>query len=125
MSDQDSGSSLAWFLAGAALGAAGALLFAPQSGRETREILRQRAAEGRERASEYGREARDRGREYYERSREYADRAAEKGRAAAEKGKEFLDRGRQMADDATSRFRRNPDAAADEVESAAQEALDL
>ena len=41
MSDHDSGSSLAWFLAGAALGAAGALLFAPQSGRETREIIRQ------------------------------------------------------------------------------------
>ena len=39
MSNQDHGASLAFFLAGAALGAVGALLLAPQSGRETREQI--------------------------------------------------------------------------------------
>lgn len=47
------------FLAGAAVGAAAALLFAPVTGRETREYLGQRAREGRERASDAARQGRD------------------------------------------------------------------
>ena len=54
------------FAAGAALGAAVALLFAPAKGDETREFLSQRAKEGRDRASEaakQGREIVNRGRD--------------------------------------------------------------
>lgn len=54
-----SGSLLMAFIAGAAVGAAAALLFAPGPGRETREYLNQRAREGRTRASEAARQGRD------------------------------------------------------------------
>ncbi len=47
------------FAAGAAVGAAVALLFAPAKGEETREYLSQRAKEGRDRAAEAARQGRD------------------------------------------------------------------
>ena len=54
------------FAAGAAVGAAVALLFAPARGEETRDYLSQRAKEGRDRATEAAKQGRDmvnRGRE--------------------------------------------------------------
>ncbi len=77
MAEDHSDTSLAWFLAGAALGAAGALLLAPQSGSETREVLRRRTLEGRERLNKSGREAFEKGRELYDRGKEVAEDAAE------------------------------------------------
>ena len=103
MNHDDHGAPLAFFLAGAALGAIGALLLAPQSGRETREQLRRRAAEGRERAYEAGRQAAERGRDYYDRGRRVAEDAAESGR-------HMLDRGRELADEAAKRLRRGEEA---------------
>ena len=47
------------FLAGAAAGATVALLFAPASGRETREYLTEKAREGQDKASEFARQGRD------------------------------------------------------------------
>jgi gas vesicle protein len=77
------GSILLAFLLGAVSGAAVALLYAPATGRETREYLSERAREGRDRANvmaEKGRQilnegrdtiasAIDRGREAYHQSR--------------------------------------------------------
>jgi gas vesicle protein len=90
MSDKDDGARLVWFLAGAALGAAGALLMAPQPGHETREQLRRRAEQGRGYVQDRGREAVDRSRELYQRGREIAEEAATQGRQAIEKGRERL-----------------------------------
>ncbi|HEX5110620.1 MAG TPA: YtxH domain-containing protein [Vicinamibacterales bacterium] len=53
------GGLLVAFIAGAAVGAAVALLFAPASGEQTREFLGQRAREGRDRAAEAARQGRD------------------------------------------------------------------
>lgn len=47
------------FIAGAAVGAAVALLFAPATGEQTRDYLGQRAREGRDRAAEAARQGRD------------------------------------------------------------------
>jgi gas vesicle protein len=47
MSDNDS-SSIGWFLAGLGLGALVGVLYAPKSGRETRDTIRQSATEGRD-----------------------------------------------------------------------------
>ena len=79
------GSVLLAFLLGAVSGAAVALLYAPKTGRETREYLGERAREGRERAAEAaqrGREAIDRGREAINQGRETLSTAIDRGREA-------------------------------------------
>lgn len=53
------GGVLVAFIAGAAVGAAVALLLAPATGEETREYLGQRAREGRDRASDAARQGRE------------------------------------------------------------------
>ena len=74
---EDAGISLAWFLVGAAVGATIALLYAPQSGRETRRFISKKTEQGREAIVDSSKEVLDRGRELYERGREFADEAAE------------------------------------------------
>lgn len=77
-----------WFLCGAVLGAAVALLSAPGSGERTRRKLRQQAEQGRKTIIESGQELFEKGRELYERGREIAEDAAEmfeRGRRIAEK----------------------------------------
>ncbi len=83
MAQEDTGACLAWFLLGATLGVVGALLLAPQSGSETRDLVRKKALEGRDSLSKTGREVYERGREVYDRGRELAEDASdlyEKGR---------------------------------------------
>jgi gas vesicle protein len=78
---------LVWFLTGAALGAAVALLYAPQSGRDTRRYLGKKAKHGREAFSDVSREAIDKGRDLFEKGRKMADDAAdlfERGRRLVE-----------------------------------------
>lgn len=66
---QDSNDAV-WFLMGAAVGAAVALLCAPHSGEKTRKLIARRATES-------GRELMDRGRDLYDKGRDLADEAAE------------------------------------------------
>ena len=74
---QDNGERMIWFVAGAAIGAAVALLYAPQSGDRTRRLISRKAKEGREVLSESGRDLLDKGRDLYEKGRQVADDAAE------------------------------------------------
>lgn len=67
--DYNEGAGAVWFLAGAAVGAAVALLFAPQSGEKTRKLLTRQAERGRDSLV-------DRGREIYDKGHEIADEAA-------------------------------------------------
>jgi gas vesicle protein len=64
-----------WFLTGAAFGAGIALLFAPQSGEETRTYLRSQARRGRDKVAEAGREVAEKGRRLFETGLELADEA--------------------------------------------------
>jgi gas vesicle protein len=73
----DSGSKLLWFIAGASVGAAVAVLYAPVSGVETRKVLRKKSNEGRKMLEGSGREFFDRSRDLYEKGRHLADEAAE------------------------------------------------
>jgi gas vesicle protein len=66
-----------WFLAGAVVGAAAALLLAPNSGRDTRRYLNKTTKEGREAMETSGRELMDRGKELYDRGKQIADDASE------------------------------------------------
>lgn len=75
MQRQDS-NGFVWFVAGVAIGATVALLYAPQSGEETREKLASKAREGKDMLADRSRSVLDRGREFYDRGREIADEAA-------------------------------------------------
>lgn len=72
------GSILLAFILGAVSGAAVALLYAPTSGRETREYLGDKAKEGRERAAQ----AAAKGREMLNQGRDTLTTAIERGREA-------------------------------------------
>ena len=90
MANNDNGTGvLMAFIAGAAVGAAVALLFAPASGEETRELLGQKAREGKAKA----REAMDQGRDYYNSQRDNLVTAVERGREAFQQAR---DRGDQV-----------------------------
>jgi gas vesicle protein len=79
---------IGWLVVGAVLGAAVALLLAPEAGDRTRRKLMKQAERGRKGILESGQEIFERGRELYERGREIAEDAAaifERGRRIAEK----------------------------------------
>jgi gas vesicle protein len=82
------GSILLAFILGAVSGAAVALLYAPATGRETREYLGERAREGRQRAAE----AAEKSREFINQGRDTIANAIERGREAYEQA-----RGRENA----------------------------
>jgi gas vesicle protein len=73
----DNNTGLVWFVAGAAIGASIALLYAPQSGRDTRRFINKKTRQGREVLEETGRDLADKGRELYKKGRGLADDAAE------------------------------------------------
>ena len=77
MAEQDNSGKFIWFFAGAAIGAAIALLYAPASGAETRRRIGDTAREGRDTLAEKGREVFDKGRELYDKGKRLADEAAE------------------------------------------------
>lgn len=79
-------SKFAWFIAGASIGATIALLFAPQSGEDTRYYLKRQAKKGRKKLAQTGEEILDQGRELYERAGELADEAAEAVRERIDEG---------------------------------------
>ena len=81
----NNGSKVVWFLTGAAIGAAVALLFAPASGEETRKYIGTKAEKGRDTVADAGRELAGLGREYYD-----------KGRKLAEEAGDLFDRGRRL-----------------------------
>ena len=69
MADNNSGVGAIWFVAGAAVGATLALLFAPESGEKTRRRLAKHAQRGSQALSNGGRDLYDRGRDVYDRGR--------------------------------------------------------
>jgi gas vesicle protein len=79
--------NLVWFVAGAAIGATIALLYAPQSGRETRRIIKRKTREGREAIADASGDLWEKGRDLYEKGLKVADDAAE-----------MIERGRRMVE---------------------------
>lgn len=77
MSDRDSGNSFMWFLAGLGFGALLGVLYAPRSGRETRESLKNSALESKEYLRSRGREARESVSQWVERGKEEVSKRKE------------------------------------------------
>ncbi len=73
-----------WLVAGAAVGAGVALLYAPQSGEDTRKYLRKKAEQAKDKLADAGEEVADKGRALYK-----------KGAKVVESAGEMLERGRK------------------------------
>lgn len=93
MSD-NTGSKVSYFLVGLGVGTLLGILFAPKSGEDTREYLRDKAEEGKEYAQRKARELRERADELVERGKdtvrhqkETVTSAIDAGRAAYEREK--------------------------------------
>ncbi len=123
MAEDSKVQGLAWFLAGLGVGALVGILYAPKSGRETREDIAQGAREGTEYLRTRTRQAVDqvgtlvdRGKdqmgEYVDRGREYVDR----GRAQWE---EFVERGKGLVTDQSTRVAAAVEAGREAYRSAA------
>jgi gas vesicle protein len=126
---EDGDSGVKWFLAGAALGGALALLFAPHSGEHTRRIIRRKARdlrdlaedgleelgdrfeEGKDRVRDEAERVRDAVRDRVDDVRERATDAREAVRGAGHSAREELER--RLAD---ARVRRRAAAMADDEE---------
>ncbi len=84
---EENGSKAIWFVAGVAIGATIALLYAPSSGRVTRRRIGRAAVRGKESLVDSGQGLMDRGKELYDRGRKMADEAAE-----------YFERGKKMVE---------------------------
>jgi gas vesicle protein len=80
-SEFDLGSNLAWFLTGAFIGAAVALLYTPKSGKENRQYLADKVQQSK-------------------------DAVLDSSSGIVEASKDMFDRGRQLVDDAADLFER-------------------
>ena len=78
-------STLAWFLTGAILGATAALLYAPKSGKDTRQYISDKTNQGREAVETTGGDIVEAGREMFDRGRKLVEDAAD-----------LFDRGRKL-----------------------------
>ncbi|MEN8139813.1 MAG: YtxH domain-containing protein [Thermodesulfobacteriota bacterium] len=85
--DNGSGGSLLTFLTGTIIGAGLALLYAPKSGQETREMI-----------TDYGNDIRERSRRVPDNMRDSADTMIDQGRDLIDRGKTFISQGNEMVE---------------------------
>ena len=88
MSERNNGGGVLWFLAGLGIGAAVGILYAPQSGSETREILMAKAEEGRDFVRKRAKDARDQAEQWAEKGKGVYTAQKEQIRSAVEAGRQ-------------------------------------
>jgi gas vesicle protein len=88
MEGNNSGAKFLYFLTGIGIGALVGILFAPQSGRETRDYIANRADDGKEFLARRSRELRDQATEYVERGKGVLNQQRDHLAAAIEAGKQ-------------------------------------
>jgi len=95
MSDNESsGIGFGWFLAGLGLGALVGVLYAPKSGKETREELVAGALEARDRANKAYNQGVDQVSQFVQQGKQTANDYVGKGKDYVDKGKQYYDKGR-------------------------------
>ena len=88
MSENNGVNGFWFFLAGLSVGAIAALLYAPKSGEETREMLRGKAEEGRQFVTAKGRELQQQAEDAVEKAKTVVAKQKEQLSAALEAGKQ-------------------------------------
>ncbi|HLK17957.1 MAG TPA: YtxH domain-containing protein [Bryobacteraceae bacterium] len=94
MAHEDTSGKVVWFMAGIAIGATVALLYAPASGEQTRRKIVKKTQQSRDAVADSGREMLERGKDMYERGRKLADEAAE-----------MFERGRKIVESTASNLK--------------------
>ncbi len=90
MADDRDGGGLVAFLFGAVVGAGLALLLAPRTGKETRELLKEKSEEFAKRAKEGMGDSRERTEDFIQKGREFIEAQSERLVSAFEAGKEAM-----------------------------------
>ena len=114
MSEEGKIHHLGWFIAGLGVGALVGILYAPKSGRETREDLVSGAREGTEYLRERSRQAAEQVGTLVDKGKEHAGEYVERGREVVDRGRaqweEFVERGKNLVNDQTTRVTAAVDA---------------
>jgi len=101
MSNNDNGSGgFGWFLAGLGIGALVGVLYAPKSGKETREDIAAAALEARDRANQLYSQGIEQAGQYVQQGRQVAQQYADKGKEYYDKGRtqwsQYVDKGKDL-----------------------------
>ena len=104
---EDRSSNIGWFLAGLGIGALVGILYAPKSGRETREALSEGFDEGKDYLTARAREARESAGEWADKGKERAADWVDRGKETVSRHKESIataiEAGREAYRDATKK----------------------
>jgi len=92
---ENTGSKVSYFLVGLGIGTLLGILFAPKSGEETRQYLKDKAEEGRDYAQKKARELRERAEELADKARETVERQKEQLASAIDAGTEAYQRAKK------------------------------
>jgi gas vesicle protein len=109
MSEETNNNSqgIAWFLAGLGVGALIGVLYAPKSGRETREDLAQRAQDGKEYLRARSKEAAEQMGNMMDKGKDQMNQYMGRGRDLADRGRaqwqDFVERGKNLVNEKSSR----------------------
>ena len=107
MAEENKIHGVAWFLAGLGVGALVGILYAPKSGRETREDLVSGAKEGTEYLRNRTRQAAEQASVLVDKGKEQVGEYVERGREVVDRGRaqweEFVERGKNLVTDQTGR----------------------
>jgi gas vesicle protein len=112
MKDTRAGDRIAFFLLGTAIGAAVALLAAPESGARTRRTFRRKGRDATDYVVEAGKELAERCEDLYKRSGELADDAAHE---LSEKYRELYQRSKELVDEAAAMVHRASNTAKNQL----------
>ncbi len=119
------GVGVAWFLAGLGVGALVGILYAPKSGRETREDLAQRGREGSEYLRNRTRQAAEQVGTMVDKGKEQMNQYVGRGREVVDRGRaqweDFVERGKNLVSDQTSRVGAAVDAGREAYRSTSSE----
>jgi gas vesicle protein len=107
MAEDQKSYGLAWFLAGLGVGAVVGILYAPKSGKETRESIANGTREGAEYLRVRSRQAAENVSALVDKGKEQVSTYVDRGREVIDKGRnqweEFVERGKNVVADQTTR----------------------